>query len=334
MDRGPRNYGEESEATRDFGGCRAHGKRCNPPAKTVAVLQTAGFAALTPGAGKAFADFQGKLQGTGIHLLTRDGAKIVADVEAAIVGAGSLSRAINAWEFRWPLNTYARDIDRSGLSQAMRTRLSDAEAMTLEGYQQLLTERARCRAIYAGLAASVTHASHCQRLGLRRWDWHRPAIRHSRYLQASWVFPPSRCHCSKWRACRWAFRYWALASVTLICLRSPCPLRNPKRRAWINNGMHSIPSIESHRLGSSLACDHRGTKQELASPLRIFCNPTELVEIFFPYFGITLLKPLLILDRLLLNKFYGHGTTLEAVEIKRAIGVPCRVEHRSACPPD
>jgi len=121
--------------------------------KTVAVLQTAGFAALTPGAGKAFADFQGKLQGTGIHLLTRDGAKIVADVEAAIVGAGSLSRAINAWEFRWPLNTYARDIDRSGLSQAMRTRLSDAEAMTLEGYQQLLTERARCRAIYAGLAA-------------------------------------------------------------------------------------------------------------------------------------------------------------------------------------
>jgi Asp-tRNA(Asn)/Glu-tRNA(Gln) amidotransferase A subunit family amidase len=121
--------------------------------KTVAVLQTAGFAALIPGAGKAFADFQGKLQGTGIHLLTRDGVKIVADVEAAIVGAGSLSRAINAWEFRWPLNTYARDIDRSGLSQAMRTRLNDAEAMTLEEYQQLLTERTRCRAIYAGLAA-------------------------------------------------------------------------------------------------------------------------------------------------------------------------------------
>jgi Asp-tRNA(Asn)/Glu-tRNA(Gln) amidotransferase A subunit family amidase len=121
--------------------------------KTVAVLQTAGYAALTPAAAETFADFQEKLQATGIHLLTRDSAKTIADVEAAICGAGSLSRAINAWEFRWPLNTYARDIDSAGLSQAMRTRLSDAEAMTLEDYQQLLTERARCRAIYSGLAS-------------------------------------------------------------------------------------------------------------------------------------------------------------------------------------
>jgi Asp-tRNA(Asn)/Glu-tRNA(Gln) amidotransferase A subunit family amidase len=58
---------------------------------------------------------------------------------------------INAWEGRWPLNTYARDIDRSGLSRPSQERLVKAESMTQEQYQALLVERARIRAVHAAL---------------------------------------------------------------------------------------------------------------------------------------------------------------------------------------
>ena len=88
-----------------------------------------------------------------MRLLTRGNTAAVAEVEDAIRDAGTLSRKINAWEFRWPLNTYARDLGVEGLSQTMRTRLKEAESMTLEDYQSLLIERIRCRDIYAKLAS-------------------------------------------------------------------------------------------------------------------------------------------------------------------------------------
>jgi Asp-tRNA(Asn)/Glu-tRNA(Gln) amidotransferase A subunit family amidase len=77
----------------------------------------------------------------------------VAAAEDAISNAGPLSRRINAWESRWPLNTYSRDLDSAGLSSTMRHRLQEAESMSLEEYQKLLDERARCRAIHAKLSS-------------------------------------------------------------------------------------------------------------------------------------------------------------------------------------
>jgi Asp-tRNA(Asn)/Glu-tRNA(Gln) amidotransferase A subunit family amidase len=118
----------------------------------IAVLQTAGFSAASPAAEKCLSGFLEKIASAGIRVLTRNSDKPVADAEAAIQDAGSLSRAINAWESRWPLNTYARDIDRLGLSAVMRTRLSEAEGMTLEGYQDLLKQRARSRTTYSALS--------------------------------------------------------------------------------------------------------------------------------------------------------------------------------------
>ena len=50
-------------------------------------------------------------------------------VEQALKDALPLTMAINAWEGRWPLNTYA-DIDAKKLSDAARDRLKTAEAMT------------------------------------------------------------------------------------------------------------------------------------------------------------------------------------------------------------
>jgi len=52
-----------------------------------------------------------------------------AAAETAIQGARELSLDINAWESRWPLNTYSRR-DAGKLSKAMRDRLVQAEAMT------------------------------------------------------------------------------------------------------------------------------------------------------------------------------------------------------------
>jgi Asp-tRNA(Asn)/Glu-tRNA(Gln) amidotransferase A subunit family amidase len=59
---------------------------------------------------------------------------------------------INAWESRWPLNTY-RERDASKLSRAMLDRLAEAERMSLEQYRDDLLRRDQARARYAELAA-------------------------------------------------------------------------------------------------------------------------------------------------------------------------------------
>ena len=119
--------------------------------RRVAALETAGWARAADDAKQALADVRERLQAADIEVLDRTTHDGVAAVEDAITGATPLSRAINAWETRWPLNTYARDIDRAGLSQTMIDRLADAEAMTLEQYQGLIGDRRRIREMYATL---------------------------------------------------------------------------------------------------------------------------------------------------------------------------------------
>jgi Asp-tRNA(Asn)/Glu-tRNA(Gln) amidotransferase A subunit family amidase len=75
-------------------------------------------------------------------------------VESAIAQARQRSADINAWESRWPLNTY-RDKDASKLSSAALARLEQAERMTIDEYRGLLRERAAARARWAELAADV-----------------------------------------------------------------------------------------------------------------------------------------------------------------------------------
>jgi Asp-tRNA(Asn)/Glu-tRNA(Gln) amidotransferase A subunit family amidase len=137
-------------------GCRGlSGPREAPaawrPVRVVA-LRTGGFSSLAPQAAEKFAVYLAALRQSGIQVLTRDDTPAVAEVEDAIREAGTLSRKINAWESRWPLNTYARDLGMDGLSKIMQGRLKEAEAMTLEQYGDLLADRDRCRAVYAQLA--------------------------------------------------------------------------------------------------------------------------------------------------------------------------------------
>jgi Asp-tRNA(Asn)/Glu-tRNA(Gln) amidotransferase A subunit family amidase len=88
----------------------------------------------------------------GIEILTRRSDRLVDAVEDAIADARALSIRINAWESRWPLNTY-RSRDARKLSHAMLARLAQAESMSLDDYRTDLDERSRVRALYSSLAA-------------------------------------------------------------------------------------------------------------------------------------------------------------------------------------
>jgi Asp-tRNA(Asn)/Glu-tRNA(Gln) amidotransferase A subunit family amidase len=119
--------------------------------RRVALLETAGWERASDEAKQALKGARDRLAASGVEIADRKTDDAVAAVEKALADAWTLSMSINAWEGRWPLNTYARDMDRSGLSQSAQDRLATAEKMTLEGYQKLIAERDRVRKVYAGL---------------------------------------------------------------------------------------------------------------------------------------------------------------------------------------
>ena len=123
--------------------------------RAVAILETPGWSKATDDAKEALAEARRRLEGHGIRVVDRAGSAPVAAVEEAITGAMDLSMSINAWEGRWPLNTYSRDMDAAKLSQTARERLVEAEALSQEEYGDLLAERVRVRGIYAALAGEV-----------------------------------------------------------------------------------------------------------------------------------------------------------------------------------
>jgi Asp-tRNA(Asn)/Glu-tRNA(Gln) amidotransferase A subunit family amidase len=132
-----------------------------PPARkpaTFALLETPGWALATDDAKSKLRDAVTTLRADGVTFLDRTNNPLVEDVEIAIVEARALSARLNAWEFRWPLNTFARDMDYTKLSRAMQDRLVDAEAMTQAEYQAALVRRDEIRALYARLAAACDGA--------------------------------------------------------------------------------------------------------------------------------------------------------------------------------
>ncbi len=125
--------------------------------KSLAFLETPGWAE-TGEAGKAALETAiQRLRDAGVTVLTRRDTAEVEAVEVALGKAMVLTRKINAWESRWPLNTFA-DRDATKLSQTMRDRLKEAEAMTLAEYREHLAGREQVRSVYTRLAA-VAEAS-------------------------------------------------------------------------------------------------------------------------------------------------------------------------------
>jgi Asp-tRNA(Asn)/Glu-tRNA(Gln) amidotransferase A subunit family amidase len=127
-----------------------------PPAarkpRAVAVLETAGWPVATAAARQELERAVARLRAAGIAILTRRDNSLVEKVETALAQAMPITRAINEWEWVWPLNDYHRR-DAGGLSESMRERLASAEAMAEGRYEELIAERARIRAQFAELAA-------------------------------------------------------------------------------------------------------------------------------------------------------------------------------------
>ena len=125
--------------------------------RALAVLETSGWALASGSAKAAFEDAVARLRSANIAIVDRRNNALVEQVETALADARSVTDRVNAWESRWPLNTY-RDKNASLLSKAMLDRLAQAESMRIEDYRRALAERARLRAIYAKLASFVDAA--------------------------------------------------------------------------------------------------------------------------------------------------------------------------------
>ncbi|TMJ26776.1 MAG: amidase, partial [Alphaproteobacteria bacterium] len=115
--------------------------------RRVAMLETLGWSAASSGAKEAMGDAVARCRAAGIEVITRQSHPKVDAVEGAIAQARAITMRLNAWEWRWPLNTY-RERDAKKLSRAMLDRLAEAEAMSLDDYR-----RDKDRALYAELAS-------------------------------------------------------------------------------------------------------------------------------------------------------------------------------------
>ena len=124
--------------------------------RTVAMLETAGWETATEDAKQQLQSARNTLEEAGINVIDRSNNEAVQISELAIADSNSLSRGINAWEGRWPLNTYARDMDINKLSESSRERLEQANAMNQDQFRDLLEQRNAARETFASLA------DHCE----------------------------------------------------------------------------------------------------------------------------------------------------------------------------
>src|SRR6185312_15199713 len=132
-----------------------------PPApvkpKRLALLRTAGWDESDAAARQALAAQIERLRAQGIAVLDADSDSGVAALERALGSALQSSLRLNAWDMRWPLNSY-RDRDASKISAVMLSRLDEAERMSHGDYRALLKEREAARTVWAALASDFDGA--------------------------------------------------------------------------------------------------------------------------------------------------------------------------------
>jgi Asp-tRNA(Asn)/Glu-tRNA(Gln) amidotransferase A subunit family amidase len=133
----------------------------DPPApvkpKRFAVVRTAGWQETDANTKRALTMMVDRLHGEGVELSMADNHAGVAAVEQALVRSLPASLQLNAWDMRWPLNTY-RDRDPSKVSAVMLGRLAEAENMTHAEYRTLMAERASARTLWNALSADFDGA--------------------------------------------------------------------------------------------------------------------------------------------------------------------------------
>ena len=122
-----------------------------PKPARFAVLETGGWSSTTKGARDAFDAARKRLSGAGVSLRSRADDPLIEATEREIAEALTITRQINEWEGRWPLNTYS-DMDASKLSGLSRERLRAAEKMTQGDYAGLIKQREEARTAFAKAA--------------------------------------------------------------------------------------------------------------------------------------------------------------------------------------
>ncbi len=139
--------------------------------KTLVFLETGGWRDASDAAKTAALEARRHLEKQGVEIIDRNTSVEAANVERLVENALALSYRINAWESRWPLNTY-RDRDETKLSAAMLKRAREGEAMSIDEYRAALQERLAARAAYEKLSAAADgcislSAAGCAPVGLR-----------------------------------------------------------------------------------------------------------------------------------------------------------------------
>ncbi len=120
--------------------------------RRLALLETVGWNVASNAAKEGLQVAVARLASAGIEIITRRSHPAIDAVEEAIAGAFPLSTRINDWEWRWPLNS-CHERDAGKLSRAMLERIARGQAMRPADYREALAERARIRAVYAGLSS-------------------------------------------------------------------------------------------------------------------------------------------------------------------------------------
>jgi Asp-tRNA(Asn)/Glu-tRNA(Gln) amidotransferase A subunit family amidase len=120
-------------------------------AKRLAMLETPGWDVAEDAAKAALLGAVETLAKAGIEIVTRKQDKDIDLMERALVEALDLTRRINAYESRWPLNVF-HDQDASKLSKAMRDRLAQSIMIKPEQHRDALRRRVMIRAQHAALA--------------------------------------------------------------------------------------------------------------------------------------------------------------------------------------
>ncbi len=119
--------------------------------KRLAMLETPGWEIAEDAAKAALIGACETLAKAGIEIVSRKQDAEVHQMERALIEALELTRRINAYESRWPLNVF-HDKDASKLSKAMRDRLAQAIMIKPEQHRDALRRRAMIRAQHAALA--------------------------------------------------------------------------------------------------------------------------------------------------------------------------------------
>lgn len=120
----------------------------------LALLKTSGWSDVPAPILGSFESILRMLREHGVEVLEPGRDDVATRVEDMLAGALKGTLGLNTYEMKWPLNTYSRN-DPDKLSPFLRSRLADAERMTLSDYRSLLAERERVRNKYMAEAEQI-----------------------------------------------------------------------------------------------------------------------------------------------------------------------------------